>query len=198
MGKKGAVRMLFDKALVREKLLNWEETLQGYTLPDWEALPALPLYMDQVVYLLNQYLSLPPVQEEERIVTPAMINNYVKLKIIPAPVKKRYSRAHLAYLLMVCVMKQTLNTADIRRLLPGNPDEETARATYAAFVGAFHGMKDYFAEEVRKASKPIWEEDGPAVSQLIFEASAAANLSKLLAEQLILLGMEETESPGGK
>ncbi len=190
--------MLFDKALVRQKLLNWEETLQGYTLPAWEALPTLPLYMDQVVYLLNQYLSLPPAQEEERIVTPAMINNYVKLKIIPAPVKKRYGREHLAYLLMVCVMKQTLNTADIRSLLPGNPDEETARETYAAFVGAFHDMKAYFAGEVRKAAKPVWEEEGAAVSQLIFKASAAANMSKMLAEQLILLGTEEPRETDGK
>lgn len=188
--------MLFDKALVREKLLNWEETLQGYSLPDWEALPALPLYMDQVVYLLNQYLSVPPAQEEERAVTPAMINNYVKLKIIPAPVKKRYSREHLAYLLMVCVMKQTLNTADIRRLLPGNPAQETARTTYASFVSAFHDMKAYYAAEVRKAAKPVWEENGPEVSQLIFKASAAANLSKLLAEQLILLGTEEPRETG--
>ena len=188
----------FDKALVREKLLGWEELLRGYSLPEWETFPSLPLYMDQVVYLLNRYLSPLPAEGEERLVTPAMINNYVKLKIIPAPVKKRYSREHLAYLVMVCVMKQTLNTADIRRLLPPNPDEETARATYAAFVGAFHGMKNYFAGEVRKASKPIWEENGAAVSQLIFEASAAANLSKLLAEQLILLGTEEPRDTGGK
>ena len=194
--RKGAGYVIFDKALVKEKLLNWEGALQDYTLPAWDALPTLPLYMDQVVYLLNQYLSLPNAREEERIVTPAMINNYVKLKIIPPPVKKRYSREHLAYLLMVCVMKQTLNTADIRKLLPGNLDEENARETYAAFVNAFHEMKDYFSGEVRKAAVPVLEDADPSVNQLIFRASAIANLSILLAEQLILLGMEELGDAG--
>ena len=185
--------MLFDKALVREKLLHWERLVQSYRLPDWEELPTLPLYMDQVVYLLNQYLSLPVSAGEDRIVTPAMINNYVKLKIIPAPVRKRYGRVHLAYLMMVCVMKQTLNTADIRKLLPGGPDEETARETYAAFMSAFHEMKESFAGEVRQAALPVLETDQIPVNRLVFKASAAANLSKLLAEQLILLGTEETK-----
>ena len=115
--------MLFDKALVREKLLEWEETLLSYSLPEWDAFPTLPLYMDQVIFLLNQYLSPLPQEEAERQVTPAMINNYVKLKIIPAPVKKRYGRVHLSYLIMVCVMKQTLNTGEIRRLLPAAASE---------------------------------------------------------------------------
>lgn len=189
--------MPFDKALVREKLLTWEEILQGYSLPSWDELPTLPLYMDQVVYLLNQYLSLPAAEEEERVVTPAMINNYVKLKIIPAPVKKRYSREHLAYLIIVCVMKQTLNTSDIRTLLPRNPDPETARATYTGFVRAFHEIKAYFSQEVRKAAKPVLDTDGYPVSQLIFRASAAANLSKLLAEQLIRLQEDDPAETAG-
>ena len=188
----------FDKALVREKLLGWEELLRGFSLPEWDTFPSLPLYMDQVVYLLNRYLSPLPSEGEERLVTPAMINNYVKLKIIPAPVKKRYSREHLAYLVMVCVMKQTLNTADIRKLLPGDPDEETARGVYAVFLSAYHEMKDYFTAEVRKAAKPILDGEEAPVSQLIFKASAAANLSQLLAGHLILLQPEEPEETAGE
>ena len=66
----------------------WEGMLMGGSLPAWEDFPALPLYMDQVIYLMNRYLPpLLPGEPEEQAVTPAMINNYVKLKIIPAPVK---------------------------------------------------------------------------------------------------------------
>ena len=183
--------MLFDKALVREKLLEWEETLLSYSLPEWDAFPTLPLYMDQVIFLLNQYLSPLPQEEAERQVTPAMINNYVKLKIIPAPVKKRYGRVHLSYLIMVCVMKQTLNTGEIRRLLPAAPEEAQAKAVYAEFVGAYREMKEYFRRQVRAAAQPVLAEEAAPVSRLIFQASAAANLSKLLTEQLILLRREE-------
>ena len=190
--------MLFDKNLVREKMLNWESLLQSHSLPEWEQFPTLPLYMDQVVYLLNQYLSPLPDEGEERAITPAMINNYVKLKIIPAPVKKRYSREHLAYLVMVCVMKQTLNTADIRRLLPGNPDEDMARDTYNTFLHAIQRRTAAFAGEVRRAAEPILEAEDAPVSQLIFMASAAANLNKMLAEQLIRLREEEPAEPSPK
>ena len=85
-----------DKETLRQNLLQWEELLSHYSLPAWNALPALPLYMDQVVLLLNQYLTLLPEQAGEKQVTPAMINNYVKLKIIPPAIKKRYTRIQLA------------------------------------------------------------------------------------------------------
>ena len=62
-------------------------------------------------YLLNQYLTLLPEQAGEKQVTPAMINNYVKLKIIPPPVKKRYNREHLAQLVILCVLKQVLSVS---------------------------------------------------------------------------------------
>ena len=91
-----------EKTLVREKFKEWERLLEEYRLPEWEDLPALPLYMDQVIYLMNRYLSPLPREAEQKAVTPAMINNYVKLGIIPRPVKKRYSRVHLAFLIMVC------------------------------------------------------------------------------------------------
>ena len=189
--------MLFDQTLVLEKLLSWERLMEGYALPSWEQFPSLPLYMDQVVYLLNQYLSPLPAEGEERVITPAMINNYVKLKTIPAPVKKRYSRAHLAYLVMVCVMKQTLNTADIRRLLPAAPDEDTARVTYEEFLSAFHEQKTAFAAEVRQAAASLPGSGEAQISPLVFRASATANLHKMLAEQLIrLMGEAPTEQDG--
>ena len=47
--------------------------------------PDLELYMDQVRTLVDRYLS--PVIKAS-IATSSMVNNYVKLGLIPAPVKK--------------------------------------------------------------------------------------------------------------
>ena len=179
--------MTLDKAMVKEKMLQWESVLGAYSLPDWEAFPALPLYMDQVIFLLNQYLSLLPGEAGERLVTPAMINNYVKLKIIPPPIKKRYGRSHLAYLVMVCLLKQTINTGEIRKLLPLELEEQEVRAIYSEFTASYHSMKGYFSQEVRRAAEPIFSEENEPVTQLIFASSAAASLSQLLTEQLLLL-----------
>ena len=68
----------------RKELMAWSETLFTFHLPRWEELPAFDLYMDQVITLLETYLRpLLGDVREETILTSAMINNYVKLKLIP-------------------------------------------------------------------------------------------------------------------
>ena len=49
--------------------------------------------------------------------TKSMVNNYVKVGMIPRPVGKKYDREHLAMLLMICVFKQALSMESISRLL---------------------------------------------------------------------------------
>ena len=46
-----------------------------------------------------------------------MINNYVKQGIMPAPEKKKYNRTHLAYLMVICVLKQVYSINDIGKLI---------------------------------------------------------------------------------
>ena len=179
--------MLPDKETAQRKLMEWDDLLHGYSLPQWENFPTLSLYMDQVIYLLNQYLTLTPRAGEERAVTSAMINNYVKLKIIPPPVKKRYSRTHLAYLMMVCALKQSISTAEIRRLLPLNLSEDDLQAVYLEFITVFGEEKDRFRERLRDNAAAVLAEDGPSVSRLILQAAVSANLSQSLAEQLLAL-----------
>ena len=99
--------MKYDKALVAGKLRRWETYLNTYRLPGWDQIPDLGLYMEQVIALLRQYLDyLPPELKEEEFITAAAINNYVRTKIMPEPVKKRYYRVHIAYLLVICTLKQ--------------------------------------------------------------------------------------------
>ena len=178
---------MVDKNLLREKLLEWEKLLADYSLPSWEEFPALPLYMDQVIILLNQYLALLPDRADEKQVTPSMINNYVKLKIIPPPLKKRYNRVHLAYLVIVCVCKQTLNTNDIKKLMPVSLPEDQVRCVYEDFVSAFGGIQSYFSAEVRKAVAPVFSEENEPVTHLLFRTAAAANLTKQLTEEILRL-----------
>ena len=46
--------------------------------------------------LQGEYLAL--YQQLCENVTSAMVNNYVKLKLIPKPNKKKYNKEHIAYL----------------------------------------------------------------------------------------------------
>ncbi len=187
---------MIDKDTLRQKLLNWESILSDYALPAWDTFPALPLYMDQVVFLLNQYLTLLPEQAEEKALTPAMINNYVKLKIIPPPIKKRYTRIHLAYLTIVCVCKQTLNTNDIKKLVPVTLSEEEIQSVYRDFIAAHSEIQQYFSQEVRKAVQPVFSQEDEPVTHLLFRSAAAANLAKLLTEEI--LHLESAEKAAGQ
>ena len=86
------------------------------SIPEWEMLPDIGLYMDQVVTLAER-IFYPRLPKGET--TRSMINNYVKSGLVPRPVGKKYDRDHLARLIMVCVLKQALNLDSIGLLLDG-------------------------------------------------------------------------------
>ena len=107
-----------------QELNAWAEELSAVHLPRWDELPSLNLYMDQVLEYINETLSFLIVQSpdpsnhskgEDKHLTSAMINNYVKQKLIPKPEKKRYQRRHIACLIVYVLLKQVLPLTDIQK-----------------------------------------------------------------------------------
>lgn len=96
---------------------NLEEMIMKVHIPRWNELPEIDLYLDQVVNYLEKYLSQYSSNKEDKIITKTMINNYVKQGILPAPEKKKYNRTHLAYLMVICVLKQVYSISDIGKLI---------------------------------------------------------------------------------
>ena len=72
----------------------------------WQELPDFDLYMDQVIGLIEKSLSFLKLDEDDKIVTSTMINNYVKAKLVSPPIKKKYSREHVAYFTVICFLKR--------------------------------------------------------------------------------------------
>ena len=79
-------------------------------LPRWEELPDIDLYMDQVLRLTEKHLSVLGIKP----VTAAMINNYVKLKLLPAPIGKKYTRQHVAFIFAIAILKDVFEIIQIR------------------------------------------------------------------------------------
>ena len=94
-----------------------QEIIMKIHIPRWNELPEIDLYLDQVVNYLERYLQQYNSNKEDKIITKTMINNYVKLGIMPAPNKKKYSRDHIAYLIVICVLKQVYSINDIGKLI---------------------------------------------------------------------------------
>ena len=70
-----------------------------------------------MVNYLERYLDIFSGNKVEKIITKTMINNYVKQGIIPAPEKKKYNKTHIAYLLVICILKQVYSISDIGELI---------------------------------------------------------------------------------
>ena len=129
--------------IAAQRLAEWLRGLENFDLPDWDSLPQLDLYMDQVILLLTRYLAPLERSGDEKTITASIINNYVRMKVMPPPVKKRYSRMHLAYLVMICILKQSLSISCIQRLLPEDRSEEAVRALYADFVRQYRAASGF-------------------------------------------------------
>ena len=186
--------MSYDKNLVAGKLRRWDHYLDQFHLPAWSEIPDIGLYMEQVVVLLKQYLDyLPPELKEEQLITSATINNYVRTKIMPEPKKKRYYRIHLAYLIIICTLKQSLSIAMIRRLIPSGLSEDEVQAIYESYVVRHRVSTEFFAQGVRSAAAVILDHDErPPIAvqetaELIESAAIVSGFARLLAEKLLLL-----------
>ncbi|MBE6990200.1 MAG: DUF1836 domain-containing protein [Ruminococcaceae bacterium] len=171
------------------------QPLDRIALPAWEELPDFGVYMDQVVTLLSGYLSFLP-EAGESIVSASAINNYVRLKIMPAPVKRKYFRVHLAYLLMILPMKQSISIADIPRILPADADESAVHRAYEDFAGQFRKTADFFHAQVAEVLSGLTGGgDRSGVRRLALESVLVSSFARILAERLIPLQEPPAEEP---
>lgn len=190
--------MNIEKEKLSASFDEWEEQLTTYSLPKWDMLPDIDLYMDQVISIIEKYLKIYiKVTGSEKIITSSMINNYVKLSIIPSPNKKKYSRIHLAYLLVICTLKQTLNMATIQKIMPVNLTEQEVMNTYNSFIKNQHKAYMYVVEHTRAVSNPILSYDGEnneRINDLVMQVAASANIFKILTDKISDLSINKTET----
>ncbi len=195
--------MSYDKQLVAGKLRRWERYLDRFRLPAWEEIPDIGLYMEQVVTLLREYLDyLPPELKEEEAVTAAAINNYVRTRVMPGPQKKRYYRVHLAYLIMICTLKQGLSISLVQKLLPVGLPPEEVRRIYSRYAERHRVTAQYFTQQVYAAAALFLDLEPESalttdrVEELIASAAVLGGFSRLLAEKLLLLEGRTVENGG--
>lgn len=130
--------------------MNWldafAERARQFHLLEWEEISDLGLYMDQVITLIERQFR-PIYADDRKIITPAMINNYVKSGLIKRPEKKKYGREQLAQLIMLCALKQTVSLEDMRKLLQG--DEGDAEMLYRNFRAEIEASTQRFSDALR-------------------------------------------------
>lgn len=119
-----------------------EEALRQLSLPSYEQIPNVGLFLEQVSLYINEYLlPLPGFG-----LTPSMISNYVKKGLIANPVKKQYGREQIAYLFFIAVGKAVLSLEDLQLLI------RLQQMTYSP-----QRAYDYFRLELRNVLEYVFE-----------------------------------------
>ena len=93
------------------------KSINEYAPVPWELIPDLGLYMDQVIISITRMYQPLYGDAAEGYLSASMINNYVKAKLIPRPVGKKYSREQIALLTMIVALKQVASIEDVRRMI---------------------------------------------------------------------------------
>lgn len=102
----------------REDLLNSIiESLGRVQHIKLEDIPNIDLYMDQVTTFMGEHLKGSKRYEQDKVLTKTMINNYAKNRLLPPPVKKKYSKEHVLVMIFIYYFKNILSIKDIETLL---------------------------------------------------------------------------------
>lgn len=182
-----------DISLLIERLsLNEDLTLSD--------IPSLDLYMDQVITLFENKLNHLKRNEEDKILTKTMINNYTKAKILMPPNKKKYTREHIILLILIYYLKQNLSINDISYLLKpvikSLEDDYIDRLEIDKIYDSFLKIKkvevDNLNRDLQEKSSLIREHtqnlDKVDLSQMLITVLTLineANIKKRLAEKII-------------
>lgn len=192
--------MKYDNELIAAKLRRWEKYLNNYQLPEWEHIPDFGLYMEQVIVLLKTYLDyLPPELKEEQFITAATINNYVRKKIMPEPKKKKYYRVHIAYLIIICSLKQSLSIPTLQTMIPVDLSEEELRSFYISYSRRHSLTSRHFVKQIKEVAAGILDHEPVSdmaidrTEELITSAAVVSGFARLLAEKLLLLDGKTAE-----
>lgn len=122
-----------------------EIKIDSFHMPRWAELPSIDLYIDQIISLIDKCLGPLLCHHDGFPLTKSMINNYVKAKIVDAPVNKKYPRLSVAMIIVVCILKNCYTTEEVGRLIQLGIRMDNPQQTY-----------DRFCESIEKALREVF------------------------------------------
>ena len=157
-----------------------EERLIQFHCPRWEELPDVDLYVEQLVGYIEKHLAVLYIGQEGKFITASMINNYVKMKLIPAPVKKRYGQRQLARLIVVCSLKRDFSIGELDAMITIQLARFENKVVY-----------NMFCEEMERTIRHVFLDEalpppGPSAEEALVRAVMNAFANKLYAHSMIM------------
>ena len=165
---------------VKRRIQSYLLELSNYNVPNVDALPQMNFYMGQVISYLEDNLKVFEIND--KLITSSMVNNYVKGKVIPAPVNKKYSKVQLTYLLEICSLKNVLSLNEIMNII----DFSTYKDVYTYYKDIQDDLVNSVSGAIKKnLSKIKKETEDVELKKLAMELALKANIYKTLSEKII-------------
>lgn len=173
---------------IKKALENWLNDLNKFSFKNYEELPDIELYMDQVITFLDKQLKIFQNSIDDKQITPSMINNYVKGDVLSAPISKRYNREHLALIEEICTLKQVLSISDVKQILDSRYKEDSSNLEV---FNEFNQMNnDKINTSVNEAFKKLNgtdENDKDALINLACDFALTANAYINISKKILFL-----------
>lgn len=166
----------------------YAQKLVALHLPRYDEIPRINLYMDQLINYLEETLS-PLYAPGEKIVTRSMVNNYVKQGVLAAASGKKYTRAHVAYLVVICTLKQTFSITEIDRLIRAQIDSFDTHVAYDYYCNTFEAALQALFSPESKSPHGLTEtrNEGDFERNIVLSSTAAVAYTLYIKTSIALL-----------
>lgn len=158
-----------------DKIVNF----LAFQNPDFEKIPDISLYMDQLLDYLEQNLQSTKRHESDAIFTKTMINNYVKAGLLDAPIKKKYEKSTLIDLIAFYHLKQVFSIQDAHAILNQFKTTISPEIYYPQFVETYENIK---STTLPQSVENLSIEEA---TTLMIHLGIESSLKKALCEQLL-------------
>lgn len=158
---------------------NMEQAIARFRLPTFREIPNVGLYLEQTSKYISEYFN----SVGSITLTPSMISNYVKKKLVSNPVKKQYNREQIASLFFITVAKTVLSIEDIRMLLRIQEKTYSKEAAYEYFRSELENMLCFVfgVKSAAETEKPENDEGKILLHNTIIAAAHKAYLDNYCA-----------------
>jgi len=160
---------------MKKSLERWLNELNNFSFKDFDNLPDIDLYMEQMMNFLDKQLYIFQTSIDDKQITPSMINNYVKGEVIPAPVSKKYSKEHIAIIEEVCSLKKVLSLDEIKQVIQTTYKDNDAKETYNHFNMINTTKIQDIVNDTFKALNDIDDNDELGLTNIALEFAIIAN-----------------------
>lgn len=118
-------------------------------------IPNIDLYMDQVTTFMDNALSSNKRNDDEKVLTKTMINNYAKNSLLPSPNKKKYNKDHIIILILIYYLKNVLSINDIKKILDPITEEFFSKTEGITLSELYDGINANIKPVIENVKKEI-------------------------------------------